>query len=309
MGTYILRRLLSMIPVLFGVSLVVFSMLQFVPGDPVLAMIGNEPDIKPSDIERIRREVGLDKPVPVQYLEFLGRTLRGDLGESIFTHRKTTEELRNRLPYTLQLTAAAMLISITVGIVLGVLAAASRQRWADSLAMFIALLGVSMPGFWLGLVLIYVFSLRLGMFPATGQSIGLDHLVLPAVTLGLATSAITARLTRSSMLEVLRQEYVTTARAKGLRERTVILRHALRNALIPVVTIIGLQFGALLAGTVVVETVFSRLGIGQLLVTAVRKKDFPIVQGTVLLVATVYVFVNLLVDISYSLIDPRIKYK
>ena len=309
MGTYILRRLLSMVPVLFGVSLVVFSMLQFVPGDPVLAMIGNEPDIKPSDIERIRREVGLDKPVPVQYLEFLGRTLRGDLGESIFTHRKTTEELRNRLPYTLQLTTAAMLISITVGTVLGVLAAASRRRWADSLTMFIALLGVSMPGFWLGLVLIYVFSLKLGMFPATGQSIGLDHLVLPAVTLGLATSAITARLTRSSMLEVLRQEYVTTARSKGLRERTVILRHALRNALIPVVTIIGLQFGALLAGTVVVETVFSRLGIGQLLVTAVRKKDFPIVQGTVLLVATVYVFVNLLVDISYSLIDPRIKYK
>lgn len=309
MATYILRRLLSAIPVLLGVSLVVFSMLQFVPGDPVLAMIGNEPDIKPSDIERIRHDVGLDKPVPLQYLQFLSQAVRGDLGRSIFTHRTTVEELRNRLPYTLQLTAAAMLISITVGVVLGVLAATSRSRLMDSLAMFVALLGVSMPGFWLGLVLIYVFSLKLGMFPATGQSSGLDRLVLPAVTLGLATSAITARLTRSSMLEVMRQEYVTTARAKGLRERTVIVRHALRNALIPVVTIIGLQFGALLAGTVVVETIFSRLGVGQLLVTAVRKKDFPIVQGTVLFVATVYVFVNLLVDISYSLIDPRIKYK
>ena len=309
MATYILRRLISAIPVLFGVSLVVFSMLQFVPGDPVLQMIGNEPNITAEDVERIRHEVGLDKPVVVQYLEFLGRSVRGDLGRSIFTNRTTTEELRNRLPYTLQLTVAAMVISISLGVVLGILAATSRHRWADSATMAVALLGVSMPGFWLGLVLIYFFSLKLGMLPATGQSIGLDRLILPAVTLGLATSGITARLTRSSMLEVMRQDYVTTARSKGLRDRTVVLRHALRNALIPVVTIVGLQFGALLAGTVVVETVFSRLGIGQLLVNAVRKKDFPIVQGTVLFVATVYVFVNLIVDVSYSLIDPRIKYK
>ena len=308
MGAYILRRLLAAIPVLLGVSIVIFSMLQFVPGDPVMAMIGNEPDIKPADIERIRSEVGLDKPLHIQYLDFMGRAVRGDLGRSIFTHRKTTEELRNRLPYTLQLTVAAMLISITLGIVLGIIAATRHNGWADSLTMVVALFGVSMPSFWLGLLLIYIFSFRLGMFPATGQSIGLDRLILPAVTLGFATSAITARLTRSSMLEVMRQEYVTTARSKGLRERTVILRHALRNALIPVVTIIGLQFGALLAGTVVVETVFSRLGIGQLLVGAVRKKDFPVVQGTVLFVATIYVFVNLLVDISYSFIDPRIKY-
>lgn len=304
-----MRRLLLALPVLFGVSLVVFSMLQFVPGDPVMAMIGNEPDITVEDIERIRRDVGLDKPVAVQYVEFLGRTVRGDLGTSIFTNRSTAEELRTRLPYTLQLTIAAMVISISLGVTLGIIAATSRNRLVDSATMVIALLGVSMPGFWLGLVLIYVFSLKLGMFPATGQSIGLSHLVLPAITLGVATSGITARLTRSSMLEVMRQDYVTTARSKGLRERSVILRHALRNAMIPVVTIVGLQFGALLAGTVVVETVFSRLGIGQLLVDAVRRKDFPIVQGTVMVVATVYVLVNLLVDISYSFIDPRIKYR
>ncbi|MGH2584325.1 MAG: nickel ABC transporter permease [Dehalococcoidia bacterium] len=304
-----MRRLLLALPVLFGVSIVVFSMLQLVPGDPVMAMVGNEPDITAEDIERIRRDVGLDKPVVVQYVEFLGRTVRGDLGTSIFTNRSTAEELRTRLPYTLQLTVAAMVISVTLGVTLGIIAATSRNRLVDSATMVVALLGVSMPAFWLGLVLIYVFSLKLGMFPATGQSIGLNHLVLPAVTLGVATSGITARLTRSSMLEVMRQDYVITARSKGLRERSVILRHALRNAMIPVVTIIGLQFGALLAGTVVVETVFSRLGIGQLLVDAVRRKDFPIVQGTVMVVATVYVLVNLLVDVSYSFIDPRIKYR
>jgi peptide/nickel transport system permease protein len=308
MGQYILRRALSAIPVLVGVSIVVFSMLQFVPGDPVLAMIGNEPNITPADIERLRNDLGLNKPVVVQYFEFVGRTLRGDLGTSIFSRRSTVEELRNRLPYTIQLTVAAMIVSITMGVVLGVLAATSRNRLADTATMTLALIGVSMPAFWLGLVLIFFFSLKAGWFPATGQSAGLERLVLPAVTLGLGAAGVTARLTRSSMLEVLRQDYVNTARAKGLRDRTVIVRHALRNAMIPVVTIIGLQFGALIAGTVVVETVFSRLGVGQLLVDAVRRKDFPIVQGSVLVVATMYVFINLLVDISYSMIDPRIKY-
>jgi ABC-type dipeptide/oligopeptide/nickel transport system permease component len=218
-----------------------------------------------------------------------------------------TTELRDNLPSTLELAIAGLLVGAVLGMTLGILAAVRHHSWVDVSSMFVALVGVSMPSFWLGLLLIFAFSLKWHVFPATGGG-DLRHLVLPAITLGLGTSAIIARLTRSSMLEVLSQEYVTTARAKGVRERTVILRHALKNALIPVITIFGLQFGRLLAGTVVIETVFSRPGIGRLIVDAILAKDFPLVQGIVLVIAVSYVLVNLVVDLLYALLDPRIRY-
>jgi peptide/nickel transport system permease protein/oligopeptide transport system permease protein len=302
---YLVRRILAVVPVLFGVTLAVFSMLFLVPGDPVKMMLA-EFVTTPDQIAQMRAQLHLDEPILQQYGRFVGNALRGDLGTSIRSRRPVAVEIAENVGSTAQLALASMAIALALGIALGLVAALGRNSWLDVGSMVVALLGVSMPSFWLGLLLIFAFSLHLAWFPATGGG-SLLHLVLPSVTLGTIASAIIARLTRSTMLEVLGQDYVRTARAKGLAGWAVVLRHALKNALIPVVTIFGLQFGNLLAGAVIVETVFSRPGLGRLIVGGILAKDFPLVQGTVLFVATTYVLINVLVDVAYAFLDPRIR--
>ena len=306
MTRFIVHRMVSLIPVLFGVSVIVFSILSFVPGDPALQVGGL--DASPEDLAAIRQQLGLDQPVHVQYLYFVGNALRGDFGKSIRSNRPVLEELRSRIPNTVVLTAVAMLFAILFGTGLGILAAVRQYSLWDNLAMAAAMLGISVPIFWLGLMLMLLFAVQLRWFPTTGTGTTL-HLVLPALTLGAASAAIIARQVRSAMLEVLRQDYVRTARAKGLQTRKVILRHALTNALIPAVTIIGLQFGYLLAGAVVTETVFAWPGVGRLLVDAIKFRDFPVVQATILWLALIFSTVNLAVDVLYGYLDPRIKYQ
>jgi peptide/nickel transport system permease protein len=303
--TYVGRRILAVVPVLFGVTLAVFSMLFLVPGDPVKIMLA-EFVTTPDQIAQMRAQLHLDEPVLKQYGRFVGSALRGDLGVSIRSRRPVTAEITENIGSTGQLALASMLVAIGLGVPLGLLAALGRNSWLDVAAMVVALVGVAMPSFWLGFLLIFVFSLHLGWLPATGGG-DLLHLVMPAVALGMIAAAIIARLTRSSMLEVLGQDYVRTARAKGLGSGSVIVRHALRNALIPVVTVFGLQFGNLLAGAVIVETVFSRPGLGRLIVGGILAKDFPLVQGTVLFVAAAYVLINVVVDVAYAYVDPRIR--
>ena len=302
---YLVRRLLAVVPVLFGVTLAVFSMLFLVPGDPVKMMLA-EFVTTPDQIAQMRAQLHLDEPILQQYGRFVGNALRGDLGTSIRSRRPVAVEIAENVGSTAQLALASMAIAIALGIALGLVAALARNSWLDVGSMVVALLGVSMPSFWLGLLMIFAFSLHLAWFPATGGG-SLLHLVLPSVTLGTIASAIIARLTRSTMLEVLGQDYVRTARAKGLAWWGVVMRHGLKNALIPVVTIFGLQFGNLLAGAVIVETVFSRPGLGRLIVGGILAKDFPLVQGTVLFVATAYVLINVLVDVAYAVLDPRIR--
>jgi len=304
--TYLARRFLAVIPVLFGVTLAVFSMLFLVPGDPVKIMLA-EFVTTPDQVAQMRAQLHLDEPILKQYGRFVGNALRGDLGTSIRSRRAVSTEIGDNVGSTAQLALASMAVAVAIGVPLGLMAALLRNSWFDAGSMIVALLGVSMPSFWLGLLMIVAFSLHLGWFPATGGG-DLWHLVLPSVTLGMIASAIIARLTRSSMLEVLGQDYVRTARAKGLAWWGVVVRHALKNALIPVITIFGLQFGNLLAGAVIVETVFSRPGLGRLIVGGILAKDFPLVQGTVLFVATAYVIINVLVDIAYAFVDPRIRF-
>ena len=306
MLTYLARRFLAVIPVLFGVTLAVFSMLFLVPGDPVKIMLA-EFVTTPDQVAQMRAQLHLDEPILKQYGRFVGNALRGDLGTSIRSRRAVSTEIGDNVGSTAQLALASMAVAVAIGVPLGLMAALLRNSWFDAGSMIVALLGVSMPSFWLGLLMIVAFSLHLGWFPATGGG-DLWHLVLPSVTLGMIASAIIARLTRSSMLEVLGQDYVRTARAKGLAWWGVVVRHALKNALIPVITIFGLQFGNLLAGAVIVETVFSRPGLGRLIVGGILAKDFPLVQGTVLFVATAYVIINVLVDIAYAFVDPRIRF-
>lgn len=281
-------------------------MMHLVPGDPAKMMLG-ELAVDKSAVENLRRQLGLDDPIMVQYGRFLGGAVRGDLGWSILENQPVSRMIRQVLPSTIELTLAGLGIAILIGGILGVTAAVHQNTWVDNASMVVALWGVSMPSFWMGLLLIFLFSLKLGWLPATGQG-GVLRLIMPALTLGYVAAAVIARLVRSSMLEVLRQDYVRTARAKGLGERLVVYRHALRNALIPVVTVIGLQFGALLGGTVVIETVFSRPGIGRLAVSSILSKDFQVTQGTVLLSAVFYTLVNIVVDVSYAVLDPRIRY-
>lgn len=307
MSTYVRTRLTLTIPVLLGVSIAVFAMLRLLPGDPAQIMLA-ESGASAERVAALRHELGLDDPLPLQYWRFLSGALRGDLGRSIQSNRLVTQEIGAQLPSTIELTLAAMAVAIAIGIPLGLVAATHHNGPLDYGAMAVALGGVSMPSFWLGVLLILFFSLRLGWLPATGQG-GLERLILPAFTLGFGAAAIIARLVRSSVLEVLRHEYVTTARAKGLSSRVVLLRHAMKNALIPVVTLVGLQFGALLAGTVVIETVFSRPGIGRMVVNAILVKDFPVVQGAILVIATTYVLANLVVDLLYAWLDPRVHYE
>jgi len=302
---FIQQRLLLAIPTVFAVSAAVFLMLHLIPGDPASIYLGDNL-ATPERLERIRHEMGLDRPIHVQYLDFVGRALQGDLGRSLQNGRPVALELSERLPRTAELAAAAFIVSLLFGVSLGILSALRHNTWVDTLSMFVALVGVSMPIFWLGLLAILVFSIQLSWFPVTGQQ-GLVSLVLPATVLGIVSSATLARLVRSSMLEVLRHEYVTTARAKGLKERVVVRRHALKNALIPVVTVLGLEVGSLLSGAVITETVFARPGIGKLIVDSIQSKDFTVVQGGVLFVAVVYVVVNLAVDVSYAFLDPRIR--
>lgn len=305
MGRYVAHRLLLLLPVLLGVLTVVFVLMRVVPGDPARLIAGPEATL--TELNAVRREWGLDAPLPVQYLQYLGRVARGDLGESIRSRRPVTVELAARFPNTLMLALASLVIMTVLGVSAGILAATHQNTFLDYASMTVALVGISMPIFWLGLMLMLLFSLYLGWLPATGKG-GLAHLILPAITLGTAQTAVVARITRASMLEVLRQDYIRTARAKGLSERWVVWAHALRNALIPTVTVVGLNFGGLLSGAVLTETVFAWPGIGRLIVDAIEMRDYPVVQGGVLLVALTYSLVNLIVDLAYALIDPRIRY-
>ena len=302
---YIIRRLLLTFPVLFGVSVLVFSIIRLIPGDPAEAMAG--PHATREMIERIRTEFGLDKPIHLQFLRFMSGLLRGDLGRSIRTQRPVMAEILDRLPHTLELAAASMLLATVFGMLAGIISAAKPYSFFDHLSMFLALVGISLPVFWLGLMLMLLFSLKLGWLPAAGRGT-LAHLVLPSITLAAASMALIARMTRSSLLEVLRQEYVVAARAKGLPERDVLFRHALKNALVPVITIIGLRFGTLLSGAVLTETVFAWPGVGRLMVDSISARDYPVVQGAVLVLALSFVFINLAVDLLYAVFNPRIRY-
>lgn len=305
MVAFIRNRIIFSIPVIIGVSILVFLMLHALPGDPVEIMMGNSASADAA--ARVRHQLGLDRPLYVQYGRFVGHAATGDLGRSIRTNQPVMQLIMSQFPSTLQLTFAGLGFAIVLGMLLGTIAATHHRTWIDHSSMVVAVVGVSMPSFWLGFLFIAFFSLKLGWFPATGQG-GISRLVLPALALGIGASAVIARLVRSSMLEVMRQEYIGVARAKGLRNRTVVYRHGLRNALIPVVTIVGLQFGQLLAGTVIIETVFSRQGLGRLTIEAILNKDYPVVQGTILFTAVGYVLVNLLVDILYAFIDPQVRY-
>ena len=305
MLAFILRRLGAVVPVLLVVSVLVFLMSHLTPGDPATIMLGE--NASAADVERLRHQLGLDRPLPVQYGRYLAGVLHGDLGQSIRSGRPVALEIWDRFPPTLQLTLAAMAIATVTGILLGALAATSRTGAADALLMGTSLLGISMPSFWLGLLLILFFGLLLHWLPIAGEG-DWRALVLPAVTLGAQAAAVLARLTRASLLDVLPSDFVRTARAKGLAGARVLFGHALRNALIPVVTVMGLQFGALLGGAVIVESVFARSGLGRFAVAAVQSRDFPVIQGIVLFAAAVYALVNLSVDVAYLALDPRITY-
>jgi peptide/nickel transport system permease protein len=303
---YIRNRLLIAIPTVLAVTVLVFLMLYLIPGDPAEIFLG-EHRSTPELLAQVRHDMGLDRPLYKQYLSYMWNAVHGDLGRSLNNNRPVLTEIGNALPSTVQLTVAALIIAIALGIGLGVLSALKHNTWIDSLAMALALVGVSMPIFWLSLLLIFFFSVRLNWFPAIGQG-GIRRLILPAFALGLLSSSTLARLVRSSMLDVLNQDYVRTARAKGLLEKTVIIRHALRNALIPTITVLGLQFGQLLSGAVITETIFARLGIGKLYVESILNKDLTMVQGLTLFIALAYVLINILVDWSYAVLDPRIRY-
>jgi peptide/nickel transport system permease protein len=306
MSGYVEKRLILSVPLLLLVSLVVFFVMHVLPGDPVRTMLAGQP-VSSAAVDELRREYGLDRPVYVQYGRFVARAVRGDFGRSIKTKRPVTEEILAQLPSTLYLSVAAMVVAIGIGVTSGILAAMRRGTWIDTASMIVALIGVSVPSFWLALLVLWFFSFRLGWFPAAGGG-DFRHLVLPAIVLGVGEAAVIARLVRASMGEVLQQDYVTVARAKGLSDRIVVLRHVARNAAIPVVTVLGIQYGYLLGGAVVVETAFARPGIGRLALDAVLAKDYPLVQGIVLLSTVVYVLINLAVDVTYAWFNPKIRY-
>jgi peptide/nickel transport system permease protein len=298
-------RLLWIVPVVLGVSVIVFSIMKLVPGDVAQVIAGT--DGTAEDVALIRQSLGLDRPVYEQYLTFLGSMLQGDFGRSAVTKRPVAEEIASRVGPTAELAVAAFVVSILVGLPAGVVSATSRYSIWDTLATLVSLIGVSMPVFWLGLMLMLLFSVTLGWLPSSGAGTP-AQLVLPAIALGSASTAIIARQTRSGMLEVLGQDYVRTARAKGLTERVVLLRHALKNALIPTITVAGLQVGYLMGGAVLAETVFARPGLGRLLVDSIARRDIPVVQTIIMLLSVTFVLVNLIVDLLYVKLDPRIQY-
>ncbi|ACZ37700.1 nickel ABC transporter permease [Sphaerobacter thermophilus] len=312
MTAYIIRRLLTLIPTLLGVSLLVFSITRLTPGDPVRQIVG--PDAPQQRVDEVRRQLGLDQPILVQYWKFLTGAVRGDLGRSLLTRQPVVKELQDRLPVTLKIATISVIIAVVIGIPLGVISAARKYSAVDTLATLFAIGGVSMPLFWFAIMAILLFSIRLQWLPVGGLHgpiwtfEGMKAYVLPCITLALTSIALIARLTRSSMLEVLDREYVTVARAKGLEERRVIIRHALRNALLPVVTFVGLQYGFLLGGAVVTETIFALPGVGRLAIQAINQRDYPVIQGVVLMVAVIFTMINLIVDVLYAWLDPRISY-
>lgn len=305
MGFVILKRILIGIPTLIGVTIILFLTLRVLPGDPVSVMLAGAPST-PEVVAQLRLDFGLDRPVLAQYWDFFTRALRLDFGESYATRRPVSTMIGEQVLPTLQLAVAAAAVSALVGIVLGSVSAMYRNRWVDSLIRVVSLINLSMPSFWVGLMLIILFSFTLRLLPATGNA-GLASLVLPAVTLGLSAAGTVTRLVRNSVLEVLGENFVTALYAKGLPRRTVVAKHVLRNAIIPTVTIVGLQLGALIAGAVIVEAVFARRGIGQMLVQAIAGQDFPVVQGVVLVIAVIYIAINIVVDVSYAYIDPRVR--
>jgi peptide/nickel transport system permease protein len=331
--TYILRRIVQTLPVLLGVATVVFLALRLIPGDPAIALAGDKASAE--QVDHLREELGLNRPLPVQYVEFMTHMFTLQLGRSIRTGGSVTAELATNFAPTIELSLAALFIALIVGLPAGIIAAIRRRTAVEYATMLFSLVGISMPVFWIGLMLIYWLGARGGWFPLSGtvsntidiptvtnfytidslltgnpSAFGdvLWHLVLPAITLSTITMAIVSRMARSSMLEVLSSDYLTTARAKGLRDHSVVLRHALKNALIPVITVIGLQLGALLSGAVLTETVFGRVGVGRYVVTAITARDYPVVQGTVVVVAVFVVAINLIVDVLYAALDPRIRY-
>ncbi|MBX5444110.1 ABC transporter permease [Sphaerobacter sp.] len=313
MAIYIARRLAAFIPTLLVVSLLIFFMIYLIPGDPVATMLG--PEATAEATQKLREELNLDQPLLQRLVNWYSDALRGDLGQSYFLHQPVSKALRERLPVTLSLSAFALVVAATIGITAGVIASVRHGRFTDWGIMLLAILGISIPIFWLALNMIFFFSVKLGWFPTGGYAplsegprAFLRHLALPGFALGLAYTALIARMTRSSMLDVLRQDYMRTAQAKGLRERVVILSHAFRNALVPIATILGLTAGELLSGSVITETVFNLPGVGRLVIDAVNRRDYPVVQGGILLVTMLYLFVNLVVDLLYGWIDPRIRY-
>ncbi len=306
MGRYIVYRLVLTFLVLIGVSIFVFLMIRLVPGDPA-ELLADQWATK-EDIELLRKNWGLDKPIMVQYLVFMNNLLHGNLGNSVTSNMPVTNEIAARFPNTIKLAVTGTVIAVIIGSFAGIVSAAKPYSAFDNISMVLALVGVSTPAFWLGLMLILLFAVKLDWLPSTGAAT-IKHLILPSITLGLLTAGVIARQTRSSMLETLQQDYIATARAKGLKETAIIYRHALKNALIPVVTIVGLQFGHLLGGAVLVESVFSWPGMGRLLVDSIFTRDYPIIQGVVLIFATTFSLVNLGVDLLYGYIDPRIKYE
>lgn len=338
---YVLRRLLTIIPVLFGISILVFSFIRLIPGDPAVAMLGER--ATEESVAIVRENLGLDRPIAEQYLLYMGKVVRGDLGKSILRGDPVAEEIRRRFPATLELTLAAMLIALVVGIPIGIISATRRNSFIDNASRVLALVGVSVPVFWLGLMMAWFLGVQLHLLPTSGRldidtqiqpvhlfgrefrtnlylldslltgnlaafRRSLSYLIMPAVALATIPLALITRMTRSSMLEVLSQDYVRTAHAKGLHSRTVIFRHALRNALLPVVTVVGLQVGRLLGGAILTETIFAWPGLGLWAFEAIQARDYPVVQAMTLFVATVFVLMNLAVDVLYTVIDPRIKY-
>lgn len=301
---YVLRRLFQTIPVMIGVTLAVFLMMHLIPGDAAQIMAGEHAD--PEQVEAMREKLGLNDPLYTQYFRFVTDAVQGDLGTSIRTNRSVTEEIfTKRFWITVELALIGTVLAVIIGLIAGIISATRKYSFADVSIMIVALFGLSMPNFWLGIMLIYFFSVNLGLVPVAGWGTW-QHMILPAITLGTGGAAIIARMTRSSMLEVINQDYIRTAYAKGVSDKFVIYKHALRNALIPVVTVVGLQFGGLLGGAVITETVFAINGLGRLIIDSIRAHDFPMVQGTILVAAVLFVFVNFLVDITYRLINKRI---
>lgn len=309
---YILTRLVALVPMLLGLSIASFALVHVIPGDPALVMLGGEGT--PQQVADLRQQLGLDRPLPVRYWEWLTHVVRGDLGESLYNRTRVTDELIWRLPTTLTLVLMSLILSIGIGVPAGLLSAVYRNTWVDHAARLLTLISLSLPSFWLGLMLIILFSLKLNLLPIVGYKsvvtdfwFGIRFLILPSFALGTYLAALLARLVRSSVLEVLGQDYIRTARAKGLREQVVLFRHALRNALIPAVTVIGINVGILLGGSAVIETLFVIPGVGQFVVTSLYNRDLPVIQGLILYISILYILINLVVDILYTYLDPRLR--
>ena len=305
MTQYIIRRFLQMIPIAFGILTLVFSLIHLIPGDPAVQIAGE--GARAEDVIAVRKALGLDQPLWTQYVHYLTGVLRGDLGTSFQTNEKVTVQIRQRYPATIQLALGAMLIALVVAFPLGIISAIHRNSWIDNLARFFALIGVSMPSFWFGPLLIIAFAINHTWFPVSGREEGLRSLVLPSMTMGLALAAILTRMIRTSLADELTQLYVTTAIAKGVTRGKAIFRHALKNALIPVITVLALQFGSLLTGAIITETIFSWPGLGRLLLQSISQRDYPQVQASILVIALTYILVNFASDLLYGVVDPRIK--